>query len=119
MELVPWNRFLGLLKSLKILALECFVCVCVLGRTGRWTLSGTLIPQQSGIYEFGYSSMNKLRLLSRYLECSVCVREDWEVDAEWVGFLITGGWLVLIPAVLIGLLLGDEAPWRRVGPETM
>ncbi len=41
------------------------------------------------------------------------------MDAEWVGFLITGGWLVLIPAVLIGLLLGDEAPWRRVGPENM
>jgi hypothetical protein len=66
-----------------------------------------------------------LRLLKSFkiqaLECYVCVyvREDWEVDAEWVGFLITGGWLVLIPAVLIGLLLGDEAPWRRVGPQTM
>jgi hypothetical protein len=42
------------------------------------------------------------------------VSEDWEVDAEWIGFLITGGWLVLLPAVLIGLLLGDEIPWRRV-----
>ena len=41
-------------------------------------------------------------------------REVWEVDVEWVGFVVTGGWLVTLPAAILGLILGDQTPWRRV-----
>jgi hypothetical protein len=32
-------------------------------------------------------------------------REQWEVDVEWVGFLVTGSWLICLPAPVLGLCI--------------
>jgi len=42
----------------------------------------------------------------------------WELDVEWIGFVVTGAWLIILPASILGLILGDPTPWRRVSHET-
>jgi hypothetical protein len=32
----------------------------------------------------------------------------------WIGFVATGGWLIIIPAIILGIFFGDEHPWRLV-----
>merc|ERR1712142_994995 len=34
------------------------------------------------------------------------------LDQVWLGYLTVGGWLIILPAILIGLLLGDQVAWR-------
>jgi len=33
-------------------------------------------------------------------------------DMMWIGFVATGGWLIIIPAIILGIFFGDEHPWR-------
>ena len=35
-------------------------------------------------------------------------------DMMWIGFVATGGWLIIIPAIILGIFFGDEHPWRLV-----
>jgi|LakMenEpi03Aug12_release.lakeMendotaPanAssembly.Ray.scaffolds.fasta_scaffold338454_1 hypothetical protein len=51
------------------------------------------------------------------LTCFLC-REVWELDVEWVGYVVTGAWLLILPASILGLVLGDQTPWRRVSHVT-
>ena len=34
------------------------------------------------------------------------------LDQVWLGFMTVGGWLVILPAILLGLVLGDQVAWR-------
>jgi hypothetical protein len=31
---------------------------------------------------------------------------------------VTGAWLLILPASILGLVLGDQTPWRRVSHVT-
>ena len=36
------------------------------------------------------------------------------LDHTWLGYLTVGGWLIIIPAIIIGVVLGDPVSWRMV-----
>ena len=36
------------------------------------------------------------------------------LDHTWLGYLTVGGWLIIIPAIIIGIVAGDPMSWRMV-----
>ena len=35
-------------------------------------------------------------------------------DAEWLGYLTVGGWCIIIPAIIVGIILGHPMHWTMV-----
>merc|ERR1719186_301411 len=34
------------------------------------------------------------------------------MEEEWLGYITVGGWLIITPAVIIGIVLEDPMPWK-------
>lgn len=39
----------------------------------------------------------------------------YTINHTWLGFITTGMWLVVIPAIIVCILLGDTVPFTLVG----
>ena len=36
------------------------------------------------------------------------------VDEKWLGYLTVGGWLIITPAIIVGIVLEDPMSWKLV-----
>ena len=36
------------------------------------------------------------------------------VDEIWLGYLTVGGWLIIIPAIIVGIVLEEPMSWKLV-----
>ena len=36
------------------------------------------------------------------------------VDEIWLGYLTVGGWLIITPAIIVGIVLEDPMSWKLV-----